>query len=154
MWLRCSLCSKNCFLPYPRLFSSNSRQLELPITRAFFRFPLKVRVIGSRLYVQLFILPISRVVGNKVQCLRKKRPVTPSESDNYGIILKIKEILTQEYEYTAKNISVIPRGVLAASPLAARPCSHSTVSKRKIRDYSQSKPEWRFFGDLDLDKTI
>ena len=60
-------------------------------------------------YVQLFILPISSVVGNKVQCLRKKRPVTPSESDDYGIILKIKEILTQEDHYMAKNVSTIPR---------------------------------------------
>ena len=33
MWLKCSLCSKNCVLPYSRLFSSNSQLLELPITR-------------------------------------------------------------------------------------------------------------------------
>ena len=90
-------------------------------------------------YVQLFISPISSVVGNKVECLRKKRPVTPSESDDYGIILKRKEILTQEHQYMAKNISVLPR-FSRASPLAALACSHSTVSKRKIRDYSQSKP--------------
>ena len=62
-----------------------------------------------QIYVQLFILPISSVVGNKVQCLRQKRPVTSSESDDYGIILKIKEILTQEHQYMAKKISVIPR---------------------------------------------
>ena len=90
-------------------------------------------------YVQLFISAISSVVGNKVECLRKKRPVTPSESDDYGIILKRKEILTQEHQYMAKNISVLPR-FSRASPLAALACSHSTVSKRKIRDYSQSKP--------------
>ena len=28
MWLKCSLCSKNSFLPYSRLFSSNSRLPE------------------------------------------------------------------------------------------------------------------------------
>ena len=72
-----------------------------------------------QIYVQLFILPISSVVGNKVQCLRQKRPVTPSESDDYGIILKIKEILTQEHQYMAKKISVIPRfSRLRRSPLA------------------------------------
>ena len=46
MWLRCSLCSKNCFFT---LLSAIF--FELPITRTFFRFPLKVRVIGSRLYI-------------------------------------------------------------------------------------------------------
>ena len=35
--------------------------------------------------------------------------MTPSESDDYGIMLKIKEIRTQEHHYMAKNISVIPR---------------------------------------------
>ena len=50
MWLECSLCSKNCFFSLlPAIF------FELPITRTpdnsnLFRFPLKVRVIGSRLY--------------------------------------------------------------------------------------------------------
>ena len=28
MWLKCSLSRKNCFLPYSRLFSSNSRYLK------------------------------------------------------------------------------------------------------------------------------
>ena len=37
--------------------------------------------------------------------------------------------------YMAKNILF-----LTGSPLAAHACSHSTVSKRKITDYSQSKP--------------
>ena len=46
-----------------------------------------------------FFYLISSVVG-KVQCLREKRPVTPSE---YGII---KEILTQRHQYSAKNVSV------------------------------------------------
>ena len=53
MWLKCSLYSKNCSSPYfPAIF------FELPIARTsdnsnFFRFPLKVRVVGSRLYVFL-----------------------------------------------------------------------------------------------------
>ena len=46
MWLKCSLCSKNCFF----YFLLSAIFFELPITRTFFRFPLKVRVIGSRLY--------------------------------------------------------------------------------------------------------
>ena len=46
----------------------------------------------------------------------------------------MKEILTQEHQYSAKNFSRI-RGL----PLApARACSHSTVFKRKIRDCSQT----------------
>ena len=48
MWLKCSLCSKNCFFT---LLSAIF--FELSITRTFFRFPLKVRVIGSRLYVHI-----------------------------------------------------------------------------------------------------
>ena len=46
MWLKCSLCSKNCFLPYSRLFSSKSRYLELPITRTFFDFPWRFELSG------------------------------------------------------------------------------------------------------------
>ena len=58
---------------------------------------------------------------NIFRCLFYQSPVlSASESDDYGIILKIKEILTQEHQYMAKNISVI-----------ARACSQSTVSKRK-----------------------
>ena len=54
MCLEYSLCSKNCFFPYSRLFACIC--FELPITRTpdnsnLFRFPLKVRVIGSRLYM-------------------------------------------------------------------------------------------------------
>ena len=70
---------------------------------------------------------------------KEKRPGTPSESDYYGIVLKIKEILTQEHQYMAKNVSVIPRfSRLRRSPLArARilPCP-----KEKYEKYSQSKP--------------
>ena len=84
-------------------------------------------------YVQLFILPISSVVGNskkkeKVQCLRKKRPVTPSELWNNT---EDKRLLTQEHhaiqceKYTSHPL------FLADSPLAPRACSHSTVSKEK-----------------------
>ena len=39
MWLKCSLSSKNCFLPYSRLFSSNSRWLE-PLFDLPWRFEL------------------------------------------------------------------------------------------------------------------
>ena len=47
LWLKCSLCSKNLFFSFsllPAIF------FDFPITRNHFRFPLKVRVIGSRLY--------------------------------------------------------------------------------------------------------
>ena len=45
MWLKCSLCSKNCFFSLtPRCF------LRAPDNSKLFRFPLKVRVIGSQLY--------------------------------------------------------------------------------------------------------
>ena len=44
--LKCSLCSKNCFFPYSRLFSSSSRWLELPITRTFFDFPWRFELSG------------------------------------------------------------------------------------------------------------
>ena len=50
MWLKCSLCSKNCFFSLlPAIF------FEFPITRTpdnsnLFRLPWKVRVIGSQLY--------------------------------------------------------------------------------------------------------
>ena len=37
MWLKCSLCSKNCFLPYSRLFSS---------TLNFFEFPWRFELSG------------------------------------------------------------------------------------------------------------
>ena len=37
MWLKCSLCSKNCFLPYSRLFSSTLNFFEFP-----WRFELSV----------------------------------------------------------------------------------------------------------------
>ena len=47
---------------------------------------------------------------NIFRCLFYQSPVlSASESDDYGIILKIKEILTQEHQYMAKNISVIAR---------------------------------------------
>ena len=108
----------------------------LPHKMFYFRvseMPFPVFSAGHFLqkYVQVFILFISSVVGNKVRCLREKRPVTPSESDDYGTILKIKEILTQEHQYMAKNvknISVIPR------------FSRLRVQKKKKRDNSQSKP--------------
>ena len=44
MWLKCSLCRKNC------LFLTLGYFLRAPDNSHFFRFPLKVRVIGSRLY--------------------------------------------------------------------------------------------------------
>ena len=49
--IKCSLCSKNCCLQLlsPIFFG-------LPITRTFFRFPLKVRVIESRLYFHSVLL--------------------------------------------------------------------------------------------------
>ena len=46
MWLKWSPSSKNCFLPYSRLFSSSSRWLELPITRTFFNFPWRFQLSG------------------------------------------------------------------------------------------------------------
>ena len=52
--VKCSLCSKNCFLPYSRLyilFELPITRTPIPITRTFFRFPLKVRVIWSQLYL-------------------------------------------------------------------------------------------------------
>ena len=45
-WLKCSLCSKSCFFPYSRLFSSSSRWLELPITRTFFDFSWRFELSG------------------------------------------------------------------------------------------------------------
>ena len=51
-------------------------------------------------------------------------------------MLKIKEILTQEHQYRAKNIPVIPRSRgLAARP--SRVLAFYSV-QRKIRDCSQS----------------
>ena len=51
--LNCIPSPSICLFPYFRLFTSNCQSLELPIIRTFFRFPLKVRVIGSRLYDKL-----------------------------------------------------------------------------------------------------
>ena len=56
MWLKCSLYSKNCFSPYFRLFLrvfhlTSGYFLRAPDNSNFFRFPLKVRVIGSRPYL-------------------------------------------------------------------------------------------------------
>ena len=54
--------------------------------------------------------------GNKVHCLRKKNQW---RHQNYVIMLKIKEILTQEHQYRAKNIPVMPRfSRLRRSPIA------------------------------------
>ena len=41
--------------------------LEVPITRTFFRFPLKVRVIGSRLYMFLCKLNVSLYLNKLIQ---------------------------------------------------------------------------------------
>ena len=59
MWLECSLCSKNCFFSLLPAIS-----FEFPITRTpddsnHFRFPLMVRVIGSRLYFSFWAWPWS-----------------------------------------------------------------------------------------------
>ena len=53
VWLKCSLCSKNCFCPYFRLF------FRVPDNSKLFRLPLKVWVIRSRLY---FIKDLSTCV--------------------------------------------------------------------------------------------
>ena len=110
-------------------------------------------------FSQLFILPISSVVGNKVQCLRKKRPVTPSESDYYGIVLKIKEILTQEHQFMAKHVSVIPRfSRLRRSPLArARilPCpkeKYETTRSQNLDDVFSVISIWT--EPYNKDKTV
>ena len=67
--------------------------------------------------------------GNKVQCLRKIRPVTPLELWNNA---ENKRNTNKEHQYRAKNIPVIPRfSRLRRSSLAPRACSHSTVSKEK-----------------------
>ena len=55
MWLKCSLCSKNCFF-----FLTPGYFFELPITWTsdnsnVFWFPLKVRVIGSWLYIKIWL---------------------------------------------------------------------------------------------------
>ena len=44
--IKCSLCSKTCFFLTPGNF------LRAPDNSNYFRFPLKVQVIGSRLYFQ------------------------------------------------------------------------------------------------------
>ena len=88
-------------------------------------------------YVELFISPISSVVGNKAQCLRKK---DQWRHQKYGIKLKDPEdkrntntrTPIQWEKYTSHP------SFLAESPLAPSAFSHSTVSKRKIRDCSQS----------------
>ena len=61
MWLRCSLYSNNCFLPYLRLFFFDLSVTRTPDNSNVFRFPLKVRVIGSRLYITciIFIVQVS-----------------------------------------------------------------------------------------------
>ena len=68
---------------------------------------------------------------------------------NYGITLKIKEVLTQEHQYSAKNIPVIPRfSLIRRSPIArARilPCP-----KELLADLYW----WRLVGDRDLDRMI
>ena len=42
MWLKCSLCSKNCFLPFLLL----AIFFEPPITRTFFVFPWRFKLSG------------------------------------------------------------------------------------------------------------
>ena len=55
MWLQNFHCAvKTVFCLFPAIF------FELPITRTFFRFPLKVRVIGSQSKVY-YRLPLSRL---------------------------------------------------------------------------------------------
>ena len=62
------------------------------------------------------MLPISRVVGNKVQCLRKNRPVTPAELWNNT---EGKRNTNTKHQYSAKNVPVIPRfSRIPRSPLA------------------------------------
>ena len=81
--------------------------------------PRKFFNLGSRkCHFQRFPQDIFR--KNIFRCLFYQSPVlSASESDDYGIILKIKEILTQEHQYMAKIISVIPRfSRLRRSPLA------------------------------------
>ena len=67
MWLKCSLCSKNCFFfpLLPAIFC------ELPITKTpynsnLFRFPFKVRVIGSQLYWTFGTRPL---IESKLSCV-------------------------------------------------------------------------------------
>ena len=91
----------------------------------FQRFP---QDISRKKFVQLFILPIFSVVGNKVQCLREKRPVTPSELWNKS---KDKRNINTRTPIQCEKWTSHP-SFLADSPLAPRACSHSTVSKRKI----------------------
>ena len=61
MWLKCLLYRNNCFLPYLRLFFFDLSVTRTPDNSNFFRFPLKVRDIGSRLYITciIFIVQVS-----------------------------------------------------------------------------------------------
>ena len=78
----------------------------------------------------MFILPFSSVVGNKVQCLRKKKA---SDAIRIWWLWNNTEgkrnTNTRRPLYDEKYIS--HPSFLAASPLAARACSHFTVSKKK-----------------------
>ena len=73
--------------------------------------------------------PYSSIVGK-----RKKGPVTPSELWNNTEDKRNSDTSTpiQCEEYTGHS------SFLADSPLPPRACSHSTVSKRKIRDCLQT----------------
>ena len=76
--------------------------------------------------------------------------MTPSESDDYGIILKIKEILTQEDHYMAKNISIIPRFSRLRRSRVLAFYRVQKKNKRLLAVETLMTP----FGDLDLDRTI
>ena len=112
MWLKCSLCSKNCFFSLlPAIF------FELPITQTphnsnLFRFPLKVRVIGSQLY-------FSYLKDKDEDSIVKKAikisidPYYSGENSFYSNLMKMVDYydLNSDFSWNSLNHSKVKRYV-------------------------------------------
>ena len=102
MWLKCSLCNKNCFFSLtPGYF------LRAPDNSNLFRFPLKVRVIGSQLYIDSSQL-ILATIKFELNCFKNfwwgiRDPVTDCITQNNNSVKRCGSKI-QEFSIWYKNL--------------------------------------------------
>ena len=98
--IKSSLCSKNCFLPYSRLFS------RAPDNLNFFRFPLKVRVIGSPLYLYTVknVMSSFNKVRSKTELRIRFQPASLTRPGGYSRI-KVTGVLVGKFREHPSRLS-------------------------------------------------
>ena len=128
MWLKYSLCIKNSFFLSPAVFiraSDNSN---------FFRFLLKVRVIGSRLY----IIGFNDLIKNLIKNLPNLKFANKSISTP-----KYKKLFSQTWK---KRVFTVEFSAWEASPVPISRSTHFFLRKKPWRWGWNFVWKWGIFG--------